>query len=402
VIPPHTELELRAGVTFAIGDGIAGVDEPTAPIAIHAQADVRALGTEHEPVLFTWLTPGKHWSAFTIFEPSAQNSVFEHAIFEHGYEGQFTSSELLDDGSRKTVGMRGALSLYKASARISHCTFRENEGDDGLNLRASHSIVEYSTFVDQFGDALDADQPGSVEIRYNFFGNNPNDAVDLGEGSEAYVHHNLIYKSGDKGISMGEKSSPRIENNLIVGCSVGIGNKDGSTPTVDGNTLFDNLSGIAAYEAVAGLGAGAGIFTNNIVWHTDQRAAEALELGAPLEDLDLQADSKALFGFSCIRDPSAADPERLGVGVISEGNGCNDPLFVNPTLDDWQAMNFHVRSAAGRWDAALKEFVTDDETSPTIDAGDPEADVGYESEPNGSRKNLGFDAGTEKASRSRE
>jgi parallel beta-helix repeat protein len=269
-------------------------------------------------------------------------------------------------------------------------------------LRASSSIVEYSAFTDQFMDALDSDQPGGVEIRYNFFANNPNDAVDLGEGSDAYVHHNVIYKSGDKGISMGEKSSPRIENNLIVGCSIGIGDKDGSTPTVDGNTLFDNLSGIAAYEAVAGLGAGAGTFTNNIVWHSDERADEGLELGAPLKDLDLQADSEAVFEFSCIRDPSHADPRRLAAGVISEGNGCDDPLFANPTLDDPERMSFHVRSAAGRWDAASGRFVIDDETSPTIDAGDPDDDVGDEPAPNGSRKNLGFDAGTERASRSRE
>jgi len=77
-----------------------------------------------------------------------------------------------------------------------------------------------------------------------------------------------------------------------------------------------------------------------------------------------------------------------GVGDISV-----DPLFADPESGD-----FHLKSGAGRWNGSA--WVYDSETSPCIDAGDPEDDYSNEPEPNGERINLGAYGNTVEASKS--
>ena len=62
----------------------------------------------------------------------------------------------------------------------------------------------------------------------------------------------------------------------------------------------------------------------------------------------------------------------------------SDPLFADPDSGD-----YHVRSKAGRWDPATQDWVSDEVTSPVIDAGSPFVVVGDEPEPHGGRINQG-------------
>jgi predicted outer membrane repeat protein len=77
------------------------------------------------------------------------------------------------------------------------------------------------------------------------------------------------------------------------------------------------------------------------------------------------------------------------------GNINADPLFTDAVNGDC-----HLKSQAGRWDSASKSWITDDVTSPCIDAGDPMSPIGLELEPNGSRINIGAYGGTSEASKS--
>ncbi len=76
-----------------------------------------------------------------------------------------------------------------------------------------------------------------------------------------------------------------------------------------------------------------------------------------------------------------------------QGNLLADPLFADAPGGD-----FHLRSFAGRHTA--EGWVNDSETSPAIDAGDPEADYSREPQPNGGRVDLGAYGNTPQASRS--
>jgi len=94
------------------------------------------------------------------------------------------------------------------------------------------------------------------------------------------------------------------------------------------------------------------------------------------------------------------------------GNIVVDPCFVDPghwedngtpdyPYDDiWVNGDYHLKSQAGRWDAAAAQWVLDDVTSPCIDAGDPMIFPLLEPWPDGGRINMGVYGGTAEASRS--
>jgi hypothetical protein len=98
-------------------------------------------------------------------------------------------------------------------------------------------------------------------------------------------------------------------------------------------------------------------------------------------------------------------------GWLGEGNIDVEPLFLDeghwasgkpddPNDDSWVEGDYHLKSQAGRWDAASESWVIDDVTSPCIDTGDPNSPVDDEPEPNGGRVNIGAYGGTAEASKS--
>jgi len=99
-------------------------------------------------------------------------------------------------------------------------------------------------------------------------------------------------------------------------------------------------------------------------------------------------------------------------GWPGEGNIDLDPYFAQlahwdfsgtpewPHDDFWIEGDYHLKSQAGRWDPAGREWVQDEISSPCIDAGDPGAPVGDEPQPNGGRVNMGAYGGTPEASKS--
>lgn len=354
-LPKAVDFKVLAGATFALGPDVS----------LHAQRRLEVRGTATAPVLFTWLEPGSHWGSLTNLTRGSRDNVVEYATFEHGGEAQFEG-----------VGVRGALSFAEAGGRISHCIFRENEGDDGVNLKRSATVVEYSTFERNVGDGLDSDGPADAAIHDCLFVDNGNDAVDLGEGSTEHVFRNIMLRSGDKGISIGDTSFPYVHNNLIIDCHVGVGVKDSSDPEVRNNTIYGADKGVSSYENSAGSGGGLGQFINNIIWAS--------------KDADIEIiDGSPSFSYSCIQ---SGHP---GVGNSSRASGCPDPLFADVANQD-----FHLKSEGGRWDPIAKSWIIDEETSPCIDAGDPNVPVGAETVPNGSRVDLGAYGGTVEASRS--
>jgi predicted outer membrane repeat protein len=104
-------------------------------------------------------------------------------------------------------------------------------------------------------------------------------------------------------------------------------------------------------------------------------------------------------------------------GWPGEGNIDADPLFASPgywgDASDptviapatrpnaiWVEGDYHLKSQAGRWDSTGGSWVLDEVTSPCIDAGDPNAPLGDEPEPNGGRINMGAYGSTAQASKS--
>jgi hypothetical protein len=100
-----------------------------------------------------------------------------------------------------------------------------------------------------------------------------------------------------------------------------------------------------------------------------------------------------------------------------QGNADLEPLFVLPghwihehdpnlAVDPndpnavWVNGDYHLKSQAGRWDAAEESWVIDSVSSPCIDTGDPNTPMSLEPFPNGGIVNLGAYGGTVEASKS--
>jgi hypothetical protein len=98
----------------------------------------------------------------------------------------------------------------------------------------------------------------------------------------------------------------------------------------------------------------------------------------------------------------------LGGGIVNWGPGNidTDPCFVREGYWDFNEPwtffegDYHLQSAAGRWDPNQNQWVIDVNTSDCIDAGNPGCPTGSEFPPNGNRINMGAYGGMATASKS--
>ncbi|MHC4624230.1 MAG: right-handed parallel beta-helix repeat-containing protein [Planctomycetota bacterium] len=86
------------------------------------------------------------------------------------------------------------------------------------------------------------------------------------------------------------------------------------------------------------------------------------------------------------------------------GNIDTDPCFARmgywPETHEVVEGDYHLKSAAGRWDPNSESWVIDSNTSLCIDSGNPGCEPGDEPAPNGNRINMGAYGGTAEASKS--
>ena len=145
-----------------------------------------------------------------------------------------------------------------------------------------------------------------------------------------------------------------------------------SAPTVSNNTIVRNRpNGLHLDETDVWLWNSVPI-VNNIIWDNEIFMEDKVR------------SSEYLIRFNDIQGNWGG-----------QGNLCVDPLFADPEKRD-----YHLKSQAGRWDPQTQRWLTDEVTSPCIDAGDPESPIGEELLPHGDRLNMGAYGGTAEASMS--
>ncbi len=122
-------------------------------------------------------------------------------------------------------------------------------------------------------------------------------------------------------------------------------------------------------------------------------------------------NSEITISYSCIEGMNIGRAGQTD-GIINQdpcfvNMGCwadvNDPNIVVDPADPnavWIEGDYHLKSQAGRYDPNSRSWVMDDETSPCIDAGDPNSSIGDEPFPNGGVINMGAYGGTAEASKS--
>ena len=283
----------------------------------------------------------------------------------------------------------GAISCVESSPTIANCVLSDNDAVSGEEDALGGAIYCYG---------------GSPLIRDCKFKNNRADqggALYIGGASEAKViRGNFIQNQaeGNGGAmvvahSVAQASTPLIRQTIF--CRNSAGQQGGAIyidqalPKIVNCTLYANQAqgntsgGAICVEVPVLQGMIPVIVRNCILWENDDVPFATVPLGYTGDALDVTY---------CNFD---VDYSWHGPGNINE-----DPFFAST----WEGQeDFHIESSAGRWSPDERSWVFDgdpeDDSSPCIDAGDPNDPVGAEGQPHGNCINMGAYGGTMQASK---
>lgn len=191
-----------------------------------------------------------------------------------------------------------------------------------------------------------------------------------------------------------KNASPTLRNCLVVGnrCSESNGTAvlfQNSRAVLINCTFADNWGG----ENGAGM-----VLENSDITMTDSILWE----NRPVE-IRSSGNSDPSICYCCVQGWWAdlgnthSDPLFARRGYWADPNDAAVVLARDDDRAAWVEGDYHLKSQAGRWDANAGEWIRDDVTSPAIDAGCSESDVGCELIPNGGRINMGVYGGTDEA-----
>jgi putative hemolysin len=291
----------------------------------------------------------------------------------------------------------GGMSNAQSNPILIDCIFTGNSAHSGggMSDRSCRSTLIGCTFTDnsaQYGGGMH-DSEGSPTLTNCTFGGN---SADYGGG----VHQ--------------VDNKAQVINCAFIGNLAGTGGGGASVftywgcqPTITNCTFYGNSapsgSAVACYwwtlEHPSNLQILNSIFADdgNQIWNKD---------GSKIEI----SYSNVQRGWTAIYDPCEGlawgmgnmdtDPCFVDPGRWINGNDPNQIVEPNDPNAIWIDGDYHLKSQAGRWDVNEGRWVTDEVTSPCIDAGDMSSPIGYEPFPNGGIINMGAYGGTAEASKS--
>jgi predicted outer membrane repeat protein len=397
------ELTVPAGVRLTILPGTIVLFPEGVRMVV--QGCLTAEGTPEEPIRFTRAVNRGRWLGIQFRSTTQDNRIrralFEYARTDDGMIGLEKSRLFLEHVEFDHCDRR-RIRTVDSSLIVRRCRFHDIFGPgetpttDNMSEHLWGSgipddgwlLLEENTFglCKGHNDAVDFDGPARPHpiphIRNNTFLGGGDDALDLecdalieGNVFTNYVKDPYNRASGEANVlSAGAGMHYVLRNNLFVNAQHIVQVKNDAFLTFANNTAV-SISGAAIYFdlELPGRKPGRGARVENSIFWKTPTAFEGV-----VDQTDLAVN------YSCL--PSSWH----GFGA---GNLDVDPLFVADA-------DYHLKSQAGRWDAAEQRWISDDVTSPCIDASDPNADWTAELWPHGGRINLGVYGGTSQASMS--
>jgi len=342
---PYTvtgDIEIAKGRTLTIEPGAVVKFAGHFIFTVGYRATLSAIGTEEENVVFTATDTDEGWFGLR-FVNSDDEDTLEYCTIEYSKKPRTGGGgyENIMGGAILCCGSWDAEPGYvvPSSPTIDHCLIANNHAEYGGGIMltdGSEAVIINNRIVDNSSDVGGA----AMYIAY-------------GGGKIA----NNIIAHNDSGILGGGIMTwwgyPSIINNTIVHNRPS-GLHLEMTPLYPWNPDY-----------------GRPVF-NNIIWQN--------EICMPDDVYEEEYDIR----FNDIQG-----------GWEGDGNIDVDPLFTDPENSD-----YHLKSEAGRWDTVSRSWVIDEETSPCINAGDPDSSVGDEPASHGDRINMGAFGGTPEASKS--
>ncbi|UCF43350.1 MAG: right-handed parallel beta-helix repeat-containing protein [Planctomycetota bacterium] len=328
--------------------------------------------------------------------PTVTNCTFSgnFAVYYGGGMYCYSSSPTVTNctfSNNESESFGGGMYNYNGSPTLNHCSFSQNtsaSNGGGMWSGTSSSTITDCSFSGNISTGNGGgmfNEAGSLKVTNCTFVSNQ--AGGSGGGMRNYnssptvvnctFADNLAASGG--GMINATNSKPKVINCTFSGnqavSSSGGGMYNGGN--CDPNVTNCTFSGNSASSD------GGGMYNNNC-----SPTVTNCILWSNSPDEIYNNSSSPIVSYSDVEG---------GTGQSWFGTGCidADPCFADPCNGD-----YHLQSAAGRWDPNSESWVTDANTSVCIDAGDPNSDWTEELWPHGGRINMGAYGGTPQASMS--
>ena len=304
---------------------------------------------------------------FDFHSGEDQNSVLDGFTIINGYAGELgggircTASSptitncIITENTAAEFG-GGICNSYYSSPTIINCTFVKNSAEQALSSLGSG------------GGMCNLVHSNPTIINCKFSKNSANYAgagIYNDENSNPILTKCTFFKNTSPqggGICNAYDSNPVLTKCIFNGNVAEFG---GAIKNVEAGVTLTNctLSRNTADRSGGiwnSLGS-ASVLSNCILWNN----ADSEGTGQSAQIDDTQSQGGSIVNYCCIQGWTG--------NIDGIGNIANDPLFVEPNSGD-----FHLKSAAWRWDSESQNWSYDLITSPCVDAGNPGASLGDE------------------------
>ncbi len=283
---------------------------------------------------------------FTAGELDGDIEVTIQAAYTHGDQEILYMAQM----TVLCVDVPATVSIYYVA------TATGNDLNDGLSKQTAFKTIQKGIDTTQDGDTVLV-YPGVYREGLVFWGKN----ITLTSAEDAAVIENpnniaVLF-------CFGETNKCKIQNFVITNSEIGILNILDSSPTIKNLTIVNNNTGIQCFDSDSEI-------SNCIFWFNAEKDFV-----------------NCMPEYSCTEDTYYITLYNTDLNIHS------NPLFVDPENND-----YHLKSERGRYWPLFDVWVLDNETSPCINAGNPNDDFTKERQPNGGRINMGAYGSTSYAS----
>lgn len=327
---------------------------------VYEDGKLVAKGTKEEPIRF--IGDGSQYGnnicisagwADGDYDDKSAATIFENCTFENKLGINVMAVVTINGKPTQEL----PLTLY-----MKDCQMKEVRRGIGINLRTGSSDYSNASRVEVHNVSIRGRDEGGEDDDYGIqlYGQyNPGEAAlaeisncqisNFKEGTGLYAYLEAYDESSQE--KVGKQSV--LDHLTLTGCNTGILNYGPAMPVVKNSIIAGNTTTLQ------------------------------------LKGTDVDKNSGQKITYSCLYNTVKSD------NLSDYGTGCiaKDPCFADAASGD-----FHLKSAAGRWNGTT--WVKDTVTSPCIDAGEASAAYANEPSPNGNRANMGAYGNTAEASKS--